>query len=455
MGGGRSKDAAQRLSAAWVRVSQDIWQADPKARPRARNLALCALRFVYIWIHEILRRRLLVHASALTRTTLLSLLPLVAVAIVVVKSSGLVDEAVLLATIAERFPEFTPLTTRIFDSLRDTDFASLGIAGLVFLGGAILSLFTNIEAALNEVWGQRMRHYGRRILAYSATLFLVGLVFLIAWALQIVSTDLVSQHIPFLSAAITDSLAYRFVTTVFLTLGFGLLFKVMPNTRVPTWSSLLAGFFCAGGYELSSAAYFGLQIGVANYSLFYSSLAALPITIIWIDIIWLLVLAMGALSHLLPEFTHYSKEAIEDVPAASYMDELALNLALELARERQKNGQSTRGLCVFKLAQRLQRPTPLVSGLLDRFSERGFVGEVKRGEYRLNHPNWPALRLQEVLDALRHDESKPRKAGGDPAGFRGYVQHTHEILRADGQNVTLGEVLARAPEKSHHAESPA
>lgn len=447
----RLKRVGGRLKAAYARFAALVWQADFKARPSVASALLCTLRFIYIWLHECLRRRLLVHASALTRTTLLSLLPLITVAIVLVKSSGLVDEAVVLATIVERFPELKPLTERLFGYLRDTDFASLGIAGLIFLGGAILSLFTNIEAALNEIWGQRMRHYGRRVLDYSMTLLLAGLVFLVAWALQIISSDLVSEHIPYLSSAITDSLAYRFVTTVFLTLGFGLLYKVMPNLRVPTWSALLAGLFCAVGYELSSAAYFGLQIGVANYSLFYSSLAAIPITIIWIDITWMLVLAMGALSHFLPEFRHYSKEALEDVLAASYMEELALNLVLTLAREQQKAAEATRCFSAPAMAARLKRPTPIVSGLLDRFCERGLLREQRRGEYRLAQVDWRALHLQDVLDVLRHDERNSLAQNGDPAGVRAYVRHTHEILRADAQNITLGEILALTPEKSGHA----
>lgn len=417
-----------------------MWRTPDPSLPWWRRTPWLVARFIHIWVHQSIFNRLVVHAAALTLTTLLSLLPLVAVILVGVKASGLITVERVQQTLSARLPELRPLTERGFSYVEGTDFASLGIAGIIFLGGAVLSMFSKVERALNEVWGVPQRNIGKRVLEYGRLIGLIGMIFALVWGLQIISTDLVSQYVPWLSL-ITDNIAYRFVTLLIMSLGFGVLFRYMPNTRVPLGTSLIAGAVCAVGYALLSAAYFGLQIGVANYNMLYSSLAALPITVIWIDITWVLILVMGQFSAILPYFRQYSLASLDDVEMGGWFEETVLLMAIHLA-ERHNRSLDPPPVEPGWLARAVGRPLPLVNRLLDRFVSEGLLIRIPRVGYRFARPDWRTLRLQEILDLLRHDVSQNGRCS-HPQAVSAYLTHVYGLLRADAANLTLDEAVQR------------
>ena len=243
------------------------------------------------------RHRLGVHAQALTYVSLLSILPFIAVLFALIEASDMIQTSMVQAMFTRSLPEFRPLFDHIFPYLEATDFRSLGYAGILFLLLTVRSLMHKIEFAFNEIWNvYAPRPFWRQILEYSLILIAIALLVVSPMILQLVSTDLASQLVPELEPFAKSKSFTDLISFISMGFGFTLLNHSIPNTKVGYKPALISGFLCGVMYSGVSWAYFGLQVGMANYNLIYSSVAILFITAIWLQVSWAIVLICAELT---------------------------------------------------------------------------------------------------------------------------------------------------------------
>lgn len=181
-----------------------------------------------------------------------------------------------------------------------TDFSSkarqLTAFGLLFLVISAYLMLKNIEQNFNAIWGvARGRRGVANFLLYWAILSLGPLLLGVALAM---STYLTSFR---LLVGTYDSLGFiewvlQFAPWVLTWAAFTLLFVAVPNCKVSVRHALIGGFFTTLGFQGLKAA-FGWIVGHSSFSLVYGAFAALPLFLLWVNLIWTVVLGGAVFVH--------------------------------------------------------------------------------------------------------------------------------------------------------------
>ncbi len=421
-----------------------IWGSD-SADSRATHTLRLSLRTALILFDGLFRHRLPVHAAALTSVSLLSILPLVAVALAVIDQTGWLRPAELARWVSDSVPELGEWGGKLVDYMAGTNFRSLGAAGVLFLATTLISMLGKVERAMNEIWGVKSaRMILKKALDYFLVLLATFLLVAAAVALQMVSAQLIPRG-EFLRIAHSPMVA-NLLTVLFTSMGFTLLLKAMPNAPVP-WKPALAGGIVSGtAYVLLLKLYFGLQVGMANYNLVYSSLAALPITIVWINVSWLVILLGVELSHVLAYLPAYRRQVLGKVISSEFLEETALRVTLVLAG-RSAIGD-TRGRNLRDLAAELRYPPHFLSDVLGRLYRTEILDRSSKDAYFLPRRNLSRFRMHDAVLAVRRlGESETVDASDVREDFvRRYMAGSDRLLDGHDLNLTLEEAAGFAVE---------
>ncbi|MGH7805774.1 MAG: YihY/virulence factor BrkB family protein, partial [Candidatus Binatia bacterium] len=254
-----------------------------------------------------------VRAASLAFTTLLALVPMIALVLGVSKAVIRTQDSQTLVRWVDRalnsaVPQLQYLSeneaddaranvlARIQESIDKIDAGALGIFGSLVLVSVAISLLSAIEYALNDVWGvARGRGFAQRVVYYWAGVTLGPLLLFVSLGLTgSVAVDRVLGQVPggFATAAFWWILPFLTLGT-----GFTLLYWTMPNTTVPFRAAAIGGFAAGAVFQANnmlSVLYFSRVVG---YSAVYGSLGAIPVLMLGIYVSWMIVLLGAEISH--------------------------------------------------------------------------------------------------------------------------------------------------------------
>lgn len=274
------------LAAAWRRAEELLWEA-PGGGAAARALRVTA---VSLW--KFREDRCFLRASALTYATLLSLVPLLALAFSVLKGFGVQRrlEPLVLEHLAAGNQE---IVTRILEYVDRTQVGSLGVAGLLGLLLTAVSVLGNVELSFNDIWRVRRGRNVLRKLTDYVTLLVVTPVLLLA-SLSLTTT----LHAPALVgplALLGPALRMGLRALPFLSIwvAFTGAYLILPNRRVPLRAALLGGAVAGALWQTAEWGYIRFQFGMVRYNAIYGTMAQLPMLLVWLYTSWCLVL-LGA-----------------------------------------------------------------------------------------------------------------------------------------------------------------
>ncbi len=229
-------------------------------------------------------------ASSLAYTTLLSIIPLLAVSFSIFKAFGGMEklyetiEPFILDNLAEGVSDEAMIQVRLFISnIHAGAVGGIGIVGLLF---TCMALLTSADTAIQRVWKVvDRRKFFHRMTSYWFFITLGPVAASVALGFAGSSQSGLGRLIP------SGVIGTLLVTAFF----FGI-YKWVPNRRVHWRPALIGGAFAAIGFQLAKVGY-GLYVKhVVNYDKIYGSLGAIPIFLIWIYVMWLVVLTGSALS---------------------------------------------------------------------------------------------------------------------------------------------------------------
>ena len=244
------------------------------------------------------RDQCLVSAGMLTYATLLSLVPFMIVLLSVFSSLPGIEgwntqvQAFLLDNFLPDAKEAIEVTLVDLTSKRAGLTATMGL----FLVVTSLILMSNIENALNRIWGVKT---GRSMTSKLAVYWLVltlGPVFLgasLALSSYFFSLEFVTEVQKLgVMRGLLENLTPLFVAAV----AFFLLFLIVPNRQVPLRHAAIGALVTAALFELAKAG-FGVYIrNIDNYNVLYGTLASMPIFLIWIYLSWSVILIGASLT---------------------------------------------------------------------------------------------------------------------------------------------------------------
>ena len=160
----------------YERGAQWLWNDDLRTLSGPRRWLVIAMRMLVVLARQLLGGQLNLRAMSLVYTTLLSVVPLLAVSFSVLKGFGVHNqlEQVLLNFLAPLGAKGTEVANNIIGFVENVKVGVLGSLGLVFLLYTVVSLVQKVESSLNYVWQvERLRALAQRFSSY-LTVIMVG-----------------------------------------------------------------------------------------------------------------------------------------------------------------------------------------------------------------------------------------------------------------------------------------
>lgn len=405
----------------------ESWVARREGRP---GWVASALRTALLSGRGFVADKCLFRASALTYTTVLSLVPLLALAFAVAKGFGfygaLLEDSIgpFLDRTFGPLQDTTPLVVReagahemrvaieqVLRFVERTDVSGLGMFGLVLLLYSVVKLLSEVETGFNDIWRvSRARTWVRKVADYLALVVVAPIfVFTAAGTTTALSN---SALVDFLRVdlglgAFLEALL-KFAPVFALWIGFTFVYMTMPNTRVRFLHALCGAVVAGTLWQLVLLAHIQFQIGIAKHNAIYSSFAALPIFLLWVHISWTTVLFGAEVARARAVEPTWAGPASEGSGAAER--QLAgLRAMARLAADHLRGGPLRTSA---DLGAQLSIDPGLLDDVLRRCARAGLAREAVEGAQR----GWvlardaDLVRIADVLDAVdeRVDHGAPR-----------------------------------------------
>ena len=282
-------------------VWNSVWAVNLAALSPAHAGAVRMLRVGHMLIRELADGQLNVRAASLVYTTLLSIVPVLALSFALFKAFGVHHDLApaltgYLEPLGERGVE---LGHQLIATVESVNVGKLGFMGLVFLLTAVARVVQKVEQALNATWRVRsQRRFFERLSGY-LNVAIFGPVFVFSAMFisgSLMNSSVMTQltEIAHIGALVT--LGGKLVPYLLVVVAFTFVYFYMPNTRVRIGSAffgaLIAGFLWAVGGWVFAA----LIVGSTRYAAVYSGFAIVILFIMWLHVSWLILLMGGSVA---------------------------------------------------------------------------------------------------------------------------------------------------------------
>ena len=347
---------------------EHIWSVNEKRLSFWEKQGLGVLkRFVITW-ECITKNNIMNYASALTYSSMLAAIPVLAIIFAIARGFGF--DAILETKLRSSFAENPDIADTILyfveSYLQHTKGGVFIGIGLIFLLYTLLSLTANIEQAFNTIWYvKRSRTIYRQIIDYISVFLLLPFVVVITSGLNIFlqtfstllpDTQLLSK---------TMSFFLHVSPVIFAILIFMLLFKLMPNTRVKWRHTIFPSILTGTIFMAIEWMYVHYQIKLSAYNAIYGSFAAIPLFMLWMQISWCVCLFGAQFSYANQRLQTYAFERISDELSRRYRDTLILLLTSRICKH---FASGLKPFTAHRLAVDTHLPDSLVGILLDELT---------------------------------------------------------------------------------------
>jgi membrane protein len=384
-------------------VQRDLWTTDLRSLRGASRVAVRTIRLAVAVSLEFRHRLLDARAAGLVYTTLLSLVPFLAVVFSVLKAFGVhhQTEPVLAQLLEPLGPKGQEITQQVIAFVDNLEIGVLGVLGVAGLFYTTYSLINKVEQSLNAIWQVRHgRSWTRKFTDYLSVV-LVGPV-LVVTALGLLASvqsqtlvQRVLQFEPLGSSVVTLA---KFVPFLLLAGVFSFIYKFVPNTQVRLGSALVGGASAAVLWGLAGMAFAKFVAGSGQYGAIYSGFAIVLLLLIWLYAAWLIVLVGAQVAFFHQHPTAYQSTLMWQQPTLALRERIALTVVAALTRRFLKGEGPIRPT---ELAGELRLAASLVEDQVDQLVKHGFLGRTTepQGVTLIKPPE--STSVTEVLDAVR------------------------------------------------------
>jgi len=277
---------------------QLLWPEEIESLPGWKVLLARALQVVFAVVRDFLDGQLTLRAMSMVYTTLLSMVPLLALTFSVLKGFGVHNqlEPLLLNTLSALGDKGVEIARQIVGFVENIKVGVLGSLGLGMLVYTVISLLYKIEKSFNYVWHiDRARPFGQRFSEYLSVI-LVGPI-LIFSALGMTASLMSSSIVQTLATVpvlgwMVDYIG-KLIPYTLVVGAFTFVYVFMPNTKVRLLPALIGGTAAGIAWEAMGWAFGAFVVNSGNYTAIYSGFAILIMFLIWMFVSWLILL-LGA-----------------------------------------------------------------------------------------------------------------------------------------------------------------
>lgn len=354
-------------------LSYDIWRLNKDDRSNRQIGFFNIVKAFILAIRNIDGAQLFTRASALTYSTLLSIVPLLAVLFAIARGFGFqnIVKTQLFSYFAGQEEMLNKATAFIDSSI---EYAKSGVfvgIGIILLLYTVINLLSNIEDNFNKIWQvKKGRSYFRMFTDYLA-LIIIAPVFLIcnAGITILLNTTAEQQHL--LDLVISPFMKIvPFLITILL---FTILNVYIPNTKVKFKSALLGGIFTGICFQVFQMLYIGGQIWISKYNAIYGSFAALPLLLLWLQLTWFFVLFGVQLTFAYQNVNKFSFEQETSNISPRYKDFIILIIMVLIVKRFEKGEKP---YTADELSEHHKIPTKLTGDTLFYLQQTGLIVET-------------------------------------------------------------------------------
>jgi len=430
-----------------------IWEIRLKDLPPRKAFFLRCLRVPLLAWQEFNKDGCAKDASALTYYSLLNIVPVFAVAFAIAKGFGL--EKLIKTQIlqmAEKGNWQTDVTNQIItfsgSLLEHTKGGIIAGVGVILLLWTVISILGKIEESFNNIWEiSKPRTLVRKFSDYMTMMLLAPVLFVVSSSVTVLVASKVkfivqkiallgmfSQVILFLLSLLPYVSMWVLLTTLYM---------MMPNTKIPLRSGILAGIAAGTIYQVVQAIYIKFQIGAAGYGAIYGSLAALPLLLAWVQLSWMIVLFGAEFAFANEHYETFGFQPDYSRLSISSKKLLVLKIFHLLVK---KFSQGEKPFSAAQIAHTLQIPVRLVRQLLDELTNVGLVVEiakVTKGEVAFQ----PGKTIENITFKYALDEYEkngitqiPQNQSDEAEKISAFLKKISDTIEKSPGNVNLKEI---------------
>lgn len=356
-----------------------LWQADPADYRGIKRHLLKHAQVAALVVRDFIDDQCFIQASALSFTTILSLVPFFALMFAVLKGLGVQNqlEPYILQQVAAGQEE---LVERIITYINNTKMTSVGAIGLITLFLTAIALLGNIENTFNSIWGvKETRSLYRKFSDYVSVIVSAPILLLAATS---VTTSLQSQDLVqwlMKSTYLGDLLMYGVYLVPYISIWVALIFLYVfiPNTAIHFKSAVIGGLIAGTLWQAAQWGYVNFQVGVARYNAVYGTLALLPIFMVWIYTSWLIVLFGVEVVYAHQNIRTFRREVRHRCINYATREMLTLSVLFNIG-EAFYYGKTP--WTAERLAEELDMPVRIVREVLAELAGAGYVSEAAGDE---------------------------------------------------------------------------
>lgn len=282
-------------------INSILWDTDLATMLSWRARLIVILRIGHNVIGDLADGQLTLRAMSLVYTTLLSIVPLLAVSFSVLKGFGVHNqlEPMLLNMVAPLGEKGIEIAQHIIHFVDNTKAGVLGTVGLAFLLYTAVSLVQKIEQAFNHIWRiRRHRRFSERFSDYLSVIMVgpVLVVTAVGLTASVTSNTVVQALSEVEPLGSLFEIVGRILPYILLTVAFTFLYIFLPNTRVRFRSALIGGVVTALLWNTVGWAFASFVVTSAKYTAIYSTFATLVLFMFWLYIAWLILMVGSSIA---------------------------------------------------------------------------------------------------------------------------------------------------------------
>ena len=430
-------------------VLKMLWPEDIESFPGWKALLARMLQVTFAVTRDFLDGQLTLRAMSLVYTTLLSLVPLLALTFSVLKGFGVHNqlEPVLLNTLSALGDKGEEIARQIVSFVENIKVGVLGSLGLGMLIYTVVSLLYKIEKSFNYTWHiAKSRPLGQRFSEYLSVI-LVGPL-LIFSALGMTASLMSSTVIQALSSMpvlgyVVGSIG-NLIPFALVIVAFTFVYVFMPNTKVRIGPALIGGVVAGIAWEATGWVFGNFVVNSANYTAIYSGFAILIMFMIWLFVSWLILLLGSSIAFYCQHPEHLGVRRGQLELSAQMTEKLSLLVMFFIGRHYYRNEANWK---LDELANWLGVPLNVAEAVLNKLHDRQLILHTnEESSPYVPSQDMETLQTKQILDAVRSGDegngAMPWRLPAEPVVDQMMLETDKAIDRAMHQQTLKDMVLS-------------
>ena len=390
-------------------LRRDLWLPKLETLRGWASFYIRTLRLIVVAFSDFRDGALSIRATSLVSTTLLSLVPFLAVTFSVLKAFGIHQqiEPLLAQGLEPLGAKGAELTAKIIEFVNNLKVGALGAVGVAGLFYTTYSLIDKIEESLNHIWRVRQaRPLARKFTDYLSVILVGPVLVFTAFATTASAQShwLVQSILKIEPLGMAVIWATTLMPFILICVGFSFLYKFVPHTDVQFSSALMGGVTAGILWQIAGMIFATFVAGTAKYSAIYSSFAILILFLMWVYVGWLIVLVGAQVAYYHQHPAAYLTRLRWKQNTAAFREHLALAMLVHMTRRYLSQDPPYQE---SELAAKLGVPLSAEEELIENFIDYGLVYRTVEPKGLMLGKPPDQVTVLEILQLVSHQEYPP------------------------------------------------